>query len=132
MGETICTYIVDLISTKLSKEKEVKMAKYFVMGNYTAKAFQGFMKDPSQDRSAAVKALTESVGGTFESFAITRGPYDFVAVTSGDMPFENFAGVKLAVEASGTVENMVILEEMDMNKAAEHAAKAMSGYKPAG
>tara|TARA_B100001063_G_C16643724_1_gene492214 strand:+ start:117 stop:515 length:399 start_codon:yes stop_codon:yes gene_type:complete len=132
LGETICTYIVDLISTKLSNEKEVKMAKYFVMGNYTAKAFQGFMKDPSQDRSAAVKALTESVGGTFESFAITRGPYDFVAVTSGDMPFENFAGVKLAVEASGTVENMVILEEMDMNKAAEHAAKAMSGYKPAG
>ena len=108
------------------------MAKYFVMGNYTAKAFQGFMKDPTQDRSAAVKTLTESVGGTFESFAITRGPYDFIAVTSGDMPFENFAGVKLAVEASGTVENMVILEEMDMNKAAEHAAKAMSGYKPAG
>ena len=48
------------------------------------------------------------------------------------MPFENFAGVKLAVEASGTVENMVILEEMDMNKAAEMAAKAMTGYKPAG
>jgi hypothetical protein len=29
----------------------------------------------------------------------------------------------LAVEASGTVENMVTLEEMDMNKAAEHATK---------
>jgi uncharacterized protein with GYD domain len=55
----------------------------------------------------------------------------FVQVTSGDMPFENFAGVKLAVEASGTVENMVILEEMDMNKAAEQAAKSMAGYKPA-
>jgi hypothetical protein len=53
-------------------------------------------------------------------------------VTSGDMPFENFAGVKLAVEASGTVENMIILEEMDMNKAAEQAAKSMAGYKPAG
>ena len=34
------------------------------------------------------------------------------------MPFEHFAGVKLAVEASGTVENMIILEEIDMNKAA--------------
>jgi len=108
------------------------MAKYYVMGNYTAKAFQGFIKDPKQDRSTAVKALTEAVGGTFESFSITRGPYDFIAVTSGDIPFENFAGVKLAVEASGTVENMVILEEMDMNKAAEMAAKAMTGYKPAG
>ena len=108
------------------------MAKYYVMGNYTAKAFQGFIKDPNQDRSAAVKALTESAGGKLESFAITRGQYDFYAVTSGDMPFENFAGVKLAVEASGTVENMIILEEMDMNKAAEQAAKSMSGYKPAG
>ena len=29
------------------------MKKYIVMGNYTAKAFQGFMKDPSQDRAAA-------------------------------------------------------------------------------
>ena len=108
------------------------MAKYYVMGNYTAKAFQGFMRDPKQDRSTAVKALTEAVAGTFESLSITRGPYDFIAVTSGDIPFENFAGVKLAVEASGTVENMVILEEMDMNKAAEMAAKAMTGYKPAG
>ena len=108
------------------------MAKYFVMGNYTAKAFQGFIKDPNQDRSAAVKALTESAGGKLESFAITRGQYDFCAVTTGDMPFENFAGVKLAVEASGTVENMIILEEMDMNKAAEQAAKSMAGYKPAG
>ena len=108
------------------------MKKYIIVGNYTAKAFQGFMKDPKQDRSTAVKTLTEAVGGTFESFYITRGPYDFVAVTSGDMPYENFAGIKLAVEASGTVENMVILEEMDMNKAAELAAKAMAGYKPAG
>ena len=108
------------------------MARYFVMGNYTAKAFQGFIKDPSQDRSAAVKALTESAGGKLESFAITRGQFDFCAVTSGDMPFENFAGVKLAVEASGTVENMIILEEMDMNKAAQQAPKSMSGYKPAG
>ena len=44
------------------------MAKYFVMGNYTAKAFQGFIKDPTQDRSAVVKALTESAGGKLESF----------------------------------------------------------------
>ena len=46
------------------------MKKYIVMGNYTAKAFQGFMKDPKQDRSIAVKALTEAVGGTFESFIL--------------------------------------------------------------
>ena len=48
------------------------------------------------------------------------------------MPFENFAGVKLAVEASGTVENMIILEEMDMGKAADIASKAAASYRPVG
>ena len=119
------------LTFQIHKDKK-NIGKSFDIGNYTPKACQGFIKDPTQDRSGAVKALTESAGGKLESFAITRGQYDFCAVTSGDMPFENFAGVKLAVEASGTVENMIILEEMDMTKAAEQAATSMSGYKPAG
>ena len=108
------------------------MKKYIVMGNYTAKAFQGFMKDPKQDRSTAVKALTEAVGGKFESFYITRGPYDFVGVITGDVDFEATAAVKLAVESTGTITNFTILEKMDINKAAELAVKAMASYKPAG
>jgi len=27
------------------------MAKFYCMGNYTAQAFQGFLKDPTSDRS---------------------------------------------------------------------------------
>ena len=46
--------------------------------------------------------------------------------------FEGAAAVKLAVEASGAITNFTILEEMDMGKASEMAAKAMSNYKPAG
>ena len=46
-------------SYKLIKEKVMK--KYIVMGNYTAKAFQGFIKDPSQDRAAAATQLSEAV-----------------------------------------------------------------------
>ena len=61
--------------------------------------------------------------------AITRGSFDFVAVTSGDMPFESIAAVKLAVESSGAITDMTVLEEMDMNKAAEVAGKAAGGYK---
>ena len=99
------------------------------MGKYTPKAFHGFIQNPNQDRSAAVKALTEAVGGKLESFAITRGSYDFVAVTSGDLPFESIAAVKLAVESSGAITDMTVLEEMDMNKAAEVAGKAAGGYK---
>tara|TARA_Y100000590_G_scaffold460549_1_gene620093 strand:- start:1549 stop:1872 length:324 start_codon:yes stop_codon:yes gene_type:complete len=107
------------------------MAKYYVMGNYTAQAFKGFISNPKQDRAAAATALSEAVGGKMESFAITRGAYDFVGVVSG-AEFEGAAAVKLAVEASGSVINFTILEEMDMSKTAEMAAKAMGSYKPAG
>ncbi len=43
------------------------MAKFYAMGNYTAKAFQGFIKDPNSDRSkaaqaAGIKVATEATG----------------------------------------------------------------------
>ena len=107
------------------------MAKYYVMGNYTAQAFKGFIKDPKQDRAAAATALSQAVGGKMESFSITRGPYDFVGVVTGT-DFEGAAAVKLAVEASGAIVNFTILEEMDMSKAAEMAGKALGSYKPDG
>ena len=34
------------------------MTKYIVMGNYTAKAFQGFLENPDSDRGAAINAIT--------------------------------------------------------------------------
>ena len=38
------------------------MAKFYAMGNYTAKAFEGFIKDPNTDRSKAAKAAGDAVG----------------------------------------------------------------------
>ena len=74
------------------------MKKYIVMGNYTAKAFQGFMKDPSQDRTAEATHFSKAVGGKMESFAIVRGSYDFVGIITGYVGFEATVPVKLAVE----------------------------------
>ena len=39
------------------------MAKFIVMGYYTAQAFKGFIGNPDQDRAAAATALSEAVGG---------------------------------------------------------------------
>ena len=39
------------------------MSKYFVMGKYTPKAFHVINKNPNQDRTDDVKALTGAVGG---------------------------------------------------------------------
>ena len=90
--------------------------KAYIMGNYTEKAFQGFLKDPKTDRKAVVEKLTKAMGGTMHSMDIVRGSYDFVVVNELTS-FEDFAAVKLVVEASGAVKNLTMLEAIDFNKA---------------
>ena len=44
--------------------------KAYIMGNYTGKAFQGFLKDPTSDRKAVVEQLTKAMGGTMHSLSL--------------------------------------------------------------
>jgi len=106
------------------------MAKFYCMGNYTAQAFQGFLKDPTSDRSKAARAAGEAVGAKFISYDALRGSYDFIVVFEGT--FEQAAGVKLATEATGAVTNISIMEPININSAAKLAAKAAGSYKPPG
>ena len=94
--------------------------KAYIMGNYTGKAFQGFLKDPTSDRKAVVEQLTKAMGGTMHSMDIVRGSYDFIVV----------AAIKLVVESSGAVENLTALEAIDFTKATTKASKI--GYKAPG
>ena len=103
--------------------------KAYIMGNYTEKAFQGFLKDPTSDRKAVVEQLTKAVGGTIHSMDIVRGSYDFIVITDVGS-FDDFAAIKLVVEASGAVKNMTMLEAIDFTKATTKASKI--GYKPPG
>ena len=103
--------------------------KAYIMGNYTEKAFQGFIKDPSIDRKAVVEQLTKAMGGTFHSMDIVRGSFDFIVVA--EMPsFDDFAAIKLVVESSGAVRNLTMLEAIDFTKATTKASKI--GYKAPG
>ena len=103
--------------------------KAYIMGNYTEKAFQGFINDPSSDRKAVVEQLTKAMGGTFHSMDIVRGSFDFIVVT--EMPsFHDFAAIKLVVETSGAVRNLTILEAIDFIKATTKASKI--SYKAPG
>ena len=38
------------------------MAIFYALGNYTTQGFQGFIKDPTSDRSKAAKIAAEAVG----------------------------------------------------------------------
>ena len=72
------------------------------------------------------------MGGTMHSMDIVRGSYDFVVVNELTS-FEDFAAVKLVVEASGAVKNLTILEAIDFNKATVKASEVAAGsYKAPG
>ena len=106
--------------------------KAYIMGNYTEKAFQGFLKDPTSDRKVVVEQLTKAMGGTMHSMDIVRGPYDFIVVNELTS-FEDFAATKIVVEASGAVKNLTMLEAIDFTKATTKASKVASGsYKAPG
>ncbi len=105
------------------------MAKMYIMGNYTEKAFQGFLKDPTSDRKGVVEKLIQGMGGKMHTMDIVRGSYDFCLVA--DIPsFDDFAAVKLVVESTGAVKNLTALEAIDFTKAATKASKM--SYKAPG
>ena len=107
------------------------MAKFYLMGNYTAKAFQGFIANPDTDRGAAIKAVASAVGGKVLDYDIVRGSYDFIV--SIDAPnFESMAAAKLATEATGAITNIAIMEPININSAAKLAAKVAANYKAPG
>ena len=106
------------------------MAKFYAMGNYTAQGFQGFLKDPTSDRSKAAKAAAEAVGAKFVSYDALRGSFDFIVVFEGN--FEQAAGVKLATEATGALTNINICEAINISGPANQAVKIAAKYRPPG
>ena len=106
------------------------MAKFYAMGNYTAQAFQGFLKDPKSDRSKAAQAAADAVGAKMLSYTGLRGTYDFFVIFEGT--FEQAAAIKMATEASGGLTNVTICEEININNVATNASKIASKYKAPG
>jgi len=107
------------------------MAKFYLMGNYTAKAFQGFIANPDTDRRAAINAVASAVGGKVIDYDVVRGSYDFILKL--EVPnFEGMAAAKLATEATGAVNNITIMEPININNVAKLAGKAAASYKVPG
>ena len=107
------------------------MAKFYLMGNYTAKAFQGFIANPDTDRRAAINAVASAVDGKVIDYDIVRGSYDFILKLEAPN-FESMAAAKLATEASGAVTNINIMEPININSISKIAAKAAGTYKEPG
>ncbi|AZO69854.1 MAG: GYD domain-containing protein [Mesorhizobium sp.] len=103
--------------------------KVTILANYEPHAAKGLMQ--GSNREVAIQALFESVGGKMSSLMFTRGMYD--VVVNGEVPDQVAGmGMALAVRASGSVRDMVVLEELDMKAVLAAANKAAGAYKPAG
>jgi uncharacterized protein with GYD domain len=103
--------------------------KVTVLATYEPHAAKGLMQ--GSDREAALRALYESVGGKMTGLMFTRGKYD--VIVNGELPDQAAGmGLALAVRASGSVRDLVVLEELDMKAVIAAAKKAAGAYKPAG
>jgi uncharacterized protein with GYD domain len=101
--------------------------KSMFLVTYSTQGMKGMVQ--GSDREAAVRALTESVGGKFVSIVFTRGKYD--AVVTCEIPDQaTNMGVAMAVRSSGAVTDCDVLEELNMKAVTAAAQKAVKSYKP--
>jgi uncharacterized protein with GYD domain len=92
------------------------MAKYMIVGTYTADGARGLLEEGGSGRLAAARAAIASMGGTLESFHFALGSDDWYVIV--DLPdHAAAAAVALVGTASGTLHSRAIAlvtpEEMD-------------------
>lgn len=92
------------------------MAKYMIVGTYTADGAKGVLKEGGSSRRAAAQVAIESMGGTLESFHFALADDDWYVIV--DLPdHAAAAAVALVGTASGTLRSRAIAlitpEEMD-------------------
>ena len=102
--------------------------QFMVLGKYSNQGLAGFIQNPGQDRRAVAENLVNKMGLKMLGFDFLRGDYDFIVSCEAES-FEQVAGLKMALEASGAG-SMVILEAIDMNSIAKIASEASTNYPP--
>lgn len=107
------------------------MPRYITFFSYTGEAAKAMIERPS-DRSAAAKALVESIGGTMESFYWMQGHHDGFLITS--LP-DGVSAAALAAAVGSTlvikgVETHQIYDRDEQAEVMKRAKTAVDVYKP--
>ena len=90
------------------------MSIFITLGTYSNEGAGGLVEKDS-DRRAAMETFHNSVGAKLLDYHITRGKYDFCATVEAES-FEMVAALALIAKSSGTVNDLVILESVDINE----------------
>ena len=109
------------------------MAKYAVIGGYTAEAWSKMIDSPG-DRMAAVQKVAQAAGGKLEQFYWSFGDDDYLAIF--DAPDDiSAAALSIAVGSSGSLRNLrtiKLITAAEGLKVLEKAKAAKAAYAPPG
>ena len=107
------------------------MPKYITFFSYTSESAKAMIERPS-DRTAAAKALVESLGGTQEAFYWMQGKHDGFIISN--LPDGvSASALAAAATASGAIASADTHELFDHDQQStivEQAAAALRAYKP--
>ena len=106
------------------------MARFYLVGKISSELMKRMQNDPSADRYASTKKVTEAAGLKLISYEWVRGRFDVISCVEGD--YEQALALKIAFKNSGLMDDLMVHEVFDYNKAFKNAADATkSVIKPA-
>lgn len=107
------------------------MPRFITFFSYTAASAKAMIEKPS-DRSAAAKALVESLGGTQEAFYWMQGKHDgfLIANLPNGVAAAALAAAVGATGAVGDLETHQIFDHDEQAAIVQQAATARKAYKP--
>ena len=107
------------------------MASYLLQVGYTPEAWSAMIQNP-QDRSAAIKAPVEKLGGHVERFWLSFGDYDVIGVI--EMPDSvSAAAFSMAIAAGGACRAVRTTPLLSSSEGLDAMKKAATcGYQPVG
>jgi uncharacterized protein with GYD domain len=109
------------------------MSKYAFFFSYTSEAWARMINAPG-DRTAAVRQVLESVGGSLESIYWMFGPHDGIAIC--DVPDSvSAAAISIAVSSSGAFtreETRELLSQEQLGQALERAQATARTFQSPG
>jgi uncharacterized protein with GYD domain len=109
------------------------MAKYVTFFTYTSEAWARMIQSPG-DRTAAVRQLTDSLGGSVESAYWMFGPYDGLVIS--DVP-DSISAAALSVTVGSTgsfkhLETHELLNQDQLSQVLSRSKDLTQAYQPPG
>ena len=110
------------------------MARYVIFFTYSSGSWEQLIKNPEFDRTAAMRQIADSMGGTLESVNWMFGPYDGIEVL--DVPDSiTAAALSVTLISSGAfkhVETHELLNEQQMGQAIQACNRSRQAFRPPG